>query len=602
MQPILNIDLTTRNLSEFTIPDDWTHDYLGAASLATRILFDTLISNIDPLSPDSPLLFMTGPLTGTAGPAVGRFVVCARSPATGLWGESNCGGFWGPELRKTGFDGLKITGCADSPVYLWINDGVVEIRDAVHIWGLDTYGTQEAVQEELGVNNARIAVIGPAGEHQIPMSIILTDHGRAAGRTGLGAVMGSKNLKAIAVKGNKDIPYVKEAFVEIRKAANSILKDDNFSRVARETGTAGVADYLDYVGEMPKKYYQSGTFDGVYGVSGSTMSESILQRPKACHGCVIACGREVKLSNKDQSQKGPEYETVVGFGPNLLIDDLEFITEIGDRCDRFGVDTISLSNTIGLAFTLFERDLINESHTGGITLNWGDKEVVEKLFDLIESDEGFGSQVTEGARALGRRYSCEDLAVQVNGLEVPYHDPRGATGMALSYATSPRGACHNQSDYFLVDIYGSVEVRLGMAFFNRQDGPEKVNNVIIHQNWRTLFNSLVMCEFANVPPLTVLDLINTATGDDYSLPDILQVGERAWTLKRVINNTLGLDRSNDVLPPLLLEPYPDGGSAGFTIPFDEMIEAYYSARGWDENTGYPSQSKLAELGLDWVKG
>jgi len=523
-----------------------------------------LIKKLDPLSPDSPLLFMTGPLTGTAGPSVGRFVVCARSPATGLWGESNCGGFWGPELRKTGYDGLMITGRADSPVYLWINDGKAEIRDAGHIWGFDTYETQEAVQEELGVKKSRVAVIGPAGEKQIPMSIILTDHGRAAGRTGMGAVMGSKNLKAIALKGNGEIPYANEGFVEIRKAANRKLKDDNFSRAARETGTAGVADYLDYLGEMPKKYFQSGTFDGVYSVSGSTMNETILQRPKACHGCVIACGREVRLSKNNHNQKGPEYETVVGFGPNLLIDDLEFITEMGDRCDRFGVDTISLSNTIGLAFTLFERGVINENHTGGLTLRWGDKAVVEKLLDLVASNEGFGLIVTEGARALGHRYSSDNLAVQVNGLEVPYHDPRGGTGTAISYATSPRGACHNQSDYFLVDVYGSVEARLGMEFFNRQAGPEKVKNVIIHQNWRTLFNSLVMCSFANVPPLTVLDLINSVTGRVYHLPDLLQIGERAWTLKRVINNCLGLDRKDEVLPPLLLEPYLDGGSAGFT--------------------------------------
>jgi aldehyde:ferredoxin oxidoreductase len=601
MQPILTIDLTTGKIDRFEVPADWEHDYLGAASLAARMLYEQFTPELDSSSPDAPLLFLTGPLTGTGGPAVGRFVICGKSPATGLWAESNCGGFWGPELRMAGFDGLWVTGKAEGPVYLWIEDGQVEIRDACHLWGMDTNQTQERIIAEIeGKPKPKVAVIGPAGESNIPFALILTDHGRVAGRTGMGAVMGAKNLKAVAVRGSGNIPIADPSFTGLRLEANHTLRDDNFTRAARETGSAGVADYADYLGEMPKKYFQQGTFDGVYNVTGSTMSETILKRVSACHACVIACGRVVQLPDDERESKGPEYETIVGFGPNLLIDDLPFVSRMGALCDRLGMDTISLSNTLGLAFSLFEKGVITEAETGGLSLTWGNKVVVEKLVEMTARRESFGAWLAEGARALGRRFGVEQQAVQINGLEVAYHDPRAASGMALSFATSPRGACHNQSDYFLADLFGQTEERLGMQFFDRQAGAEKALNVAIHQNWRTVFNALVMCFFANVPPLTVLELVNAATGNEYTLDSLLQAGERGWTLKRVINNRLGLTRANDKLPKALLEPYAEGGSAGYDIPFDEMMQAYYAARGWEMETGYPTKEKLSELGLDWV--
>ncbi|MBC8507937.1 MAG: aldehyde ferredoxin oxidoreductase family protein [Anaerolineales bacterium] len=606
MQPILKINLTTGESESFTIPVDWVRDYLGGASLAARILYDSLSSDLDPLSPDAPLLFLTGPLTGTSGPAVGRFVVCARSPATGLWGESNIGGFWGSELRKAGYDGLWVEGCARQPVYLWIEDDQAEVRDAVHLWGLETYQTQEMIIQELAIKSKpRVAVIGPAGESQIPFASILTDHGRMAGRTGMGAVMGSKNLKAVALRGSGYIPVASAIYTKLRSESNRILRNDNFSNTAREIGSAAIADYADYLGEMPKRYYQDGVFDGVDKVSGSTMTETILTGVSACHACVIACGRVVVLpddaSEAPKKRKGPEYETIAGFGPNLLIDDLDFITIMGELCDRYGMDTISLSNIIGLAFTLFDQGIIDVSDTGGLTLQWGDKQMVEELVHMTVRREGFGAYLAKGSLELGRQFDAAELAVQINGLEVAYHDPRGASGMALVYATSPRGACHNQSDYFLVDIFGHVEDDLGMEYFERLAGAEKSRNVSIHQDWRTVFNSLVMCLFANVPPETVLELVNAATGEEYSLEELLRVGERAWNLKRMINRRFGLVRANDSLPKLLREPYQDGGAEGYVIPLEEMLEAYYSARGWDSETGMPGVPKLNELNLGWVE-
>ncbi len=601
MQPILIVDLSTHETREFVVPEDWERDYLGAASLGARILFDLLTPEVDPFSPQAPLLFLTGPLTGTAGPAVGRFVVCGRSPATGLWTESNCGGFWGTELRRTGFDGLLVTGQAEKPVYLWVNNGAVEIRDASALWGKTIDQTQESIQEQANGRKPRVASIGPAGEQRIPFASILTDHGRAAGRTGLGAVMGAKYLKAVAVSGSAQPPiYHHREYARLRARANRLLKDDNFSRTARELGTAGIADYADYLGEMPKQYFETATFDGVDKVTGTTMSETILTGVSACHACVIACGRVVQEEGASMPGKGPEYETLVGFGPNLKIDDLAFITRIGRRCDQLGVDTISMSNVIGFAFHLFEQGVITTADTGGLRLQWGDVEAVTQLVEQTVQREGIGAWLAEGAQALGQRFDLPEQAVQVNGLEMPYHDPRGASGMALVYATSPRGACHNQSDYFLVDLFGMIEERLGMKFFHRQEGAEKAANVALHQDWRSVFNALVMCYFANIPPVMVRDLVNAATGREYTLEDLLQVGERAWNLKRLLNNRFGVDRQNDTLPKAVLRAFADGGSAGYHIPFAAMLEAYYTARGWDPATGYPTPEKLEELGLGWA--
>ena len=600
MQPILKVNLTTGKTEEYRIPEAWEENFLGGASLAARLLYDSLTPELDALSPDAPLLFMNGPLTGTAGPTVGRFVICGKGAATGLWAESHIGGFWGPELRFAGFDGLWITGKAREPVYLWINEGKLEVRKAAHLWGKDTYETQTLVKEEVGRKNARVAVIGEAGERGVLFAGIFCDHGRTAGRTGLGAVMGAKNLKAIAVYGKKGIlPLARSGvYAGVRSASNRALKQDNQSQVMHELGTASAANYSEYLGALPSKYYHQGSFEGIDNVSGAQMSESILSGTSACHACVIACGRVVTLDDGVR-RKGPEYETIISFGPNLLVDDLAAITRLGELCDRYGMDTISTGNTIGLAFYLYEQGVITSKDTGGLELRWGDVEVIEKLIHLTAKREGIGEVLAQGSRFLGRYFGAEEEAVQVNGLEVAYHDPRGVSGMALVYATSPRGACHNQSDYFMVD-WGNTNEEAGIGYFGRQDGGEKAANVARHQDWRTVYNSLVMCIFANVSPQTQVELINAACGLEWNVDEMMRCGERGWNLKRAINNRLGLTRKNDKLPKALLEPYAEGGAEGYVIPFDEMIKAYYAARGWDPGTGRPTKEKLLSLGLDDV--
>ncbi len=596
MQPILQIDLTTGKATPRAVPAEAARAYLGGSALAARLLYDHLSADLDPLAPEAPLLILTGPLTGTLGPATGRFVVCGKSPATHLWAESNVGGFWGPELRAAGYDGLWITGRAPAWAFLWIHDGKVELREALDLVGLDTYALQEAVRAAVGEPRARVLGIGPAGEAQIPFAALLTDHGRLAGRTGLGAVFGAKRLKAVAVRGRGRAPLADpQAYAARRSRVNRALREDNLTQTLHALGTAGASDYFDYLGEMPKKYFRLGAWEGAAQVSGAAVAESLLVGTSACHGCVIACGRVVDLGDGVR-RKGPEYEALVGFGPNLLIDDPAAITRLSELCDRYGLDVISMSGVIGLAFHLFEQGVLTERETGGLRLHWGDPALVEELIHLTVRREGFGAWLAEGSLALARRLGAEEEAVQVRGLEVPYHDPRGASGMALVYATSPRGACHNQSDYFLADI-GQVEERLGLAFYDRHAGAEKAANVARHQDWRTLQNALVMCFFANVPPDDVAALVSAAVGETYTVEDLLTVGERAWHLKRLLNLRLGLKPEDDRLPPPLLEPLPDGGAAGYRIPFDEMLAAYRAVRGWDPVSGAPSPEVCRRLGL-----
>src|SRR5258708_2363248 len=509
MQPILKLDLSTGKFETYTIPVAWERAFLGGASLAARLLYPYLRLELDPLSPEAPLLFINGPLTGTSGPTVGRFAVTGKGPATGLWAESNCGGYWGPELRSAGYDGLWVTGRAEAPVYLWIDETHREIHSAGHIWGQDTYETQESVKREIGQTGVHVAAIGPAAEKGVLFAGVYCDHGRTAGRTGLGAVMAAKNLKAIAVHGRQVLPLVQSGdFARLRSESNRALKQDNEARVLHELGTASAANYSEYLGALPAKYYHQGGFQAVDNISGATMTDTILTGQSACHACVIACGRVVRLED-GAKRKGPEYETIASFGPNLLIDDLTEITRLGELCDRYGMDTISTGNTIGLVMHLYEKGKITKQDTGGLELKWGDPVAVRQLVRMTAARDGLGDLIASGSRRLAKHFGAEDEAVQVNGLEVAYHDPRGVSGMALSYATSPRGACHNQSDYFFVD-WGHTQAELGIEFFSRHADAEKSRNVARHQDWRTVHNAMAMCIFADGPPQMQVDLFTPA--------------------------------------------------------------------------------------------
>ena len=604
---LLIVDLTSGDIHEEAIDPAYARDYIGGSGLAARMLWNSLDPQRDPLDPASPLVWMTGPLTGTGGPTNGRSSICARSPQTGLWGESNIGGFVGSELRYAGYDGLLITGRANAPVYLWIHKSQAELRDASHLWGkTDTMETQRILKAEVAEPMARVACIGLAGENRVPYAAILSDHGRLAGRTGMGAVMGSKNLKAIAARGTGRLTFARDAtYKRLRVEANKALREENMTAVYHETGTAGGADYLEMLGDMPQKYWTQATFEGVERISGARMSETILTGKTACQGCVIGCGRAVTVHEGPHATggevKGPEYETVASFGSQLLIDDLPTIVALANRCDAVGIDTISAGNTIALAYLLFDRGLITTQDTGGIELRWGDAKPCFELIEQIARRDGIGALVAQGSKALAAHFHAEELAVHVNNLEVPMHDPRAMTGSALVYVTSPRGACHNQSDYFTIEMGGSID-RLGIPMTDRLEDGGKAAYVARHQDWRTVCNSLVMCIFASANLDTVVELLSAATGHDWTLDEMILAGERAWNLKRAYNIRLGLTRATEKLPKLLLEPLPDGGQAGHVPDMDLMLKEYYAARGWDEATGRPTRSKLQELGLDRLIG
>ena len=604
---LLIVDLASGDIREQAVDPAYARDYIGGSGLAARMLWDSLDPQRDPLDPASPLLWMTGPLTGTGGPTNGRSSICARSPQTGLWGESNIGGFVGSELRYAGYDGLVITGRANAPVYLWVHNGRTELRDAAHLWGkADTMETQRILKAEVGEPMARVACIGLAGENRVPYAAILSDHGRLAGRTGMGAVMGSKNLKAIAVRGTGKLVFAREQdYKRLRVEANKALREENMTAVYHETGTAGGADYLEMLGDMPQKYWTQAAFEGVERISGGTMAQTILTGKAACQGCVIACGRVVTINEGPYATggeaKGPEYETVAAFGSQLLVDDLHAIVALGNRCDAVGIDTISAGNTIALAYLLFDRGLITTKDTGGLELRWGDAKPCFDLIEQIARREGLGALVAQGSQALAAHFGAAELAVHVNNLEVPMHDPRAMTGSALVYVTSPRGACHNQSDYFTIEMGGSMD-RLDIPMTDRLVDGGKAAYVARHQDWRTVCNSLVMCTFASANLDTTVDLLSAATGHDWTLEEMMLAGERAWNLKRAYNMRLGLTRATEKLPRLLLEPLPDGGQAGHVPDMELMLKEYYAARGWDEATGAPTRDKLEELGLDRLVG
>jgi aldehyde:ferredoxin oxidoreductase len=598
---ILHVDLSTGQMQPFTVKPASVADFVGGSGLAARMLWNRITPQTDPLGPENPLLFLTGPLTGTRGPAVGRFTVCARSPLTGLWGEANCGGSWGRAIRRAGYDGVLITGQAAKPVYLWIEDGRPELRDAGRLWGqTDTYETQEAVRQEIGQPHARVACIGKAGEEQVRFSVILTDHGRVAGRSGMGAVMGSKRLKAVAAHGQQPLPLVDErAYKALSQRANVVLIDHMLAQVLREMGTASGMDLWNYMGAVPTRYFTQGEFPGAVQLSGAAMAETILSGQSACDGCVVACGRRVTIADGPYScedAKGPEHETICALGSLILIDDLAAVTHLGEICDRLGLDTISMGSTLAFAIYLYEEKLIGRLDTNGVELHWGDPALAAQLITDTARREGFGTLLAEGSRALGRRFDVEDLAVQVNGQEIAMHDPRALSGMVLSYITSPRGACHNQPNYYLVELGQAVE-DLDIPNLPNHQIEGKAAHVARLQDWCSVSNSLVLCLLAPVLPSDVPPLLNTAMGWDLGLKDLLRIGERIWNLKRALNNRLGLARESERLPRLLMEPLKAGGAAGVVPDTQTMLQEYYRVRGWDSVSGRPTQGTLERLGL-----
>jgi len=598
---LLAVDLTDGQISTLPINEDDARQFVGGAGLACRYLFERIDRDTDPLGPENPLLFMTGPLVGTSAPLCGRHVVCARSPQTGLWGEANSGGRFGPSLRFAGYDGILFTGQASHPVYLSIWNGETELRDARHLWCEDTYKTQRAIRNELGDRNVSIACIGRAGENLVKYAAVMNDWGRAAGRTGLGAVMGAKKLKAIAAGGNLTVPIADAAKLKsTAKEVIAVLEEDPTALFFTAGGTASATDTLMWMGDVPVKYFSQGFWEPTANLGGGTMAETILTGKRACYGCTVACGRVTSIQGRHATEgiDGPEYETVAVFGSLLFSDDLPGAAYAGHLCNRYGLDIISTGCTIAFAYYLYEQGILSTHDTGGLELRWGDIEPTLTLIDQIAQREGFGAVLAEGALHLGQQYGVEELAIQVNGLEVPMHDPRAFVGMGLVYATSPRGACHNKGDMFRLDLGGAI-YELGIDVGDRfESSPEKALMTSRMQDWRTLQDSMVMCMFNNADVRLILDMLNAVTGWDLHMGDLLPLGERAFNLKRLFNGKLGLSAANDRLPKLLLQPLADKEVETGVPDMEVLLPAYYRIRGWDQQTGMPTAEKLRDLGLE----
>ena len=600
---ILRVDLTAGRIWDEPINEEYARAFVGGSGLAARYICDVVDGETDPLGPENPLVFMTGPLVGTAMPSAGRCSVCALSPLTRIWGEANTGGFFGPELRFAGYDGIIITGRAERPVWLSIVQGQAELHDAANLWGLDSYATQEQVREALDEPKARVACIGPAGENQAKMAAVMNDHGRAAGRTGMGAVMGSKNLKAIGVRGMAPVPLADpEGF---KSVVREIIADLGEDMVAASLQLAGTACYVDMglmYGDMPIRYYQQGEWEGASNLSGVLMVEQYQNKNTACYRCPIACGRETRaLRYGVEKVDGPEYETLAALGSLTMVDDLEAVIYAGHLCNLHGLDTISTGVTIALASEMFERGILTPADTGGLEIRYGDVQALHRLIEMMARREGFGNVLAEGSVALAERFGVPELAVTVNRLEVPMHDPRAFVGMAVAYALSPRGACHLQGDMYGVDTGQGPPIELGIVPGDRFEATEEKGRIAARQQaWRSLYNALILCHFQNTGVERLLAALNGVTGWGLEADGLMTLGKRIVTLKRLLNLRRGITRADDRLPDLLLKPLDSGGTEGTVPEVETLLAGAYAEYGWDPETGAPTRETLEELDLGFV--
>ncbi len=605
---ILRIDLTERHAEILDTDMGIARKYLGGSGLCAALLTD-LDWGIDPLSGANRLVFALGPLTGAPAPFCSRYVVGAKSPLTGLLGEAHASGFWGPELRFAGWDAVIVEGAADSPVYLSIEDQAVGINDGRNLWGKDTYETEEILQE-LHKGKPRVLSIGPAGEKGSLVACIINDHGRAAARTGLGAVMGAKNLKAIVVRGTGKFHMAdRQGFKSLSRELVDIVMAAPAREALHNYGTNGGMMAFHEMGDVPVKNWTKGAWEeGAEKVSGQTVAETILTGTYACRGCPIGCGRVVEVKEGPYAfyGKGPEYETAAGFGPLLLNDDLESVARANDLCNRYGIDTISTSATIGLAFEAYEKGSLGKSATDGLELTWGNHKAIVELVRKIGEREGVGAMLADGSRKAAERIGggSERFSMDAKALELPFHDPRAFSSWAVAYATAPRGGCHIAAPTYWLER-GVTFSDLGYnEQLDRFSSEGKGAWTKVFQDYCEMLECLVVCKFALYGGLrgpNFVDMVRLASGWDMSFEELLRVGERTFNLKRVILNKMGISRKDDTLPERILkESLSEGGTRGHTPDLATMLDKYYKARGWDQN-GIPTPETIESLGIDMTR-
>ena len=602
---LLEVDLTKGVCSGFPLEENRLKKFIGGSSLAASFYLEKYNLHADPLSPESPLMIMTGPMVGSGFPGSSRFAVAAKSPQTGIWGESACGGTFGPELKRAGFDGILIIGQSPFPVILSILNGQATLSPANDLWGKDIYEVTDALKSE--DQGLKVLAIGPAGENLVKFSSIGNDKAHFIGRTGLGAVMGSKKLKAIVVRGN--VPPTKadgEKYKEIFRTAMQEIKESAFAESLHLMGSDAAMDLGMMTGDVPIKNWTIGeAFELASKLSGPTMRETYLTKAHACANCPIACKRVVAVKEgpyQTEEGPGPEYETCCTFGTMIMNDDLAAVIKANELCNRYGLDTISAGATIALAMELYEKGIIDKDKADTLELNWGNMDAVFALLKKIAFRNGFGDLLAEGSLKAAAQLGAEALkaVVQVKGLELPMHDPRGFHGMGLAYMMSNRGACHLQHA-----VMGTEQgmVSWPQLFEMKEDYEGKTSQgkarlVFNSENYGILGNSLSICHYLMycLKPETIRDAFNAITGFNFDFKDFLICGARDWTLKRGINNLFGVSAKDDILPLKILTPLKEGAAAGSVPDMQLLRDEYYAIRGLNDD-GVPKQEKLMALDL-----
>ena len=613
MGKILRVNLSRGRIAEESLNREWAAAYLGGAGLATRYLYAEVPASADPLGPENRLIFMTGPLTGTKSASASRYSVVAASPLTGIWGHGNSGGSFGAALKRSGFDGIILEGVSPEPVYLVIEDGKAELRDASHLWGKTAPETEEAIGTEPG-NKFTVSCIGPAGENLVRYAAIVNNRHRAVGRSGMGAVMGSKRLKAVACRGRLRVGLSRED--DFRNTADRQLDllNESMLKIGFEAfGTNMISDMVNARGGYPTRNWQSGEFDEIDLVNGQALTDTVLVSQVACFACPIACGRKTRIREgkwAGSKGEGPEYESVNTLGAMCGVSDMNAITKANYLCNEYGLDTISAGSTIAFAMECFEKGILTPEKTGGIELRFGDGDLVVELVEKIARREGLGDLLAEGSKRLAESLGqgSERFAMHVKGLELPAYDPRAVKICGLGYATANRGGYH-------ITGYIQGPTFIDAPFLLVDDSqvedpfvadPAEVKVLKDMEDALTVFDSIGACKFMGIL-LTAEDyveLINTATGWNLSVEEFRKSGERIFNLMRGFCVREGVRRQSDVLPARLMEePLPSGPAEGMVIGRDtlEMLkDAYYEIRGWDTETGIPLPSRLKELDLEFL--
>ncbi len=619
---ILHVDLTEEKLTVEEPDEKFYRKYMGGSALALYYILNGMPAWADPLGPENVLVFALSVITGAAISGQSRLTIAAKSPRSGAIGDSQSGGYFPAEMKAAGFDAIVVTGKSSKPVYLWIKDGEPELRDASHLWGKETGQVEDILREELGTRRFRMVQVGPAGEKMSLLANVMSDTNHANGRTSMGAVMGSKNLKAVVVSGRKKPPLADpKKLTELARWGAEHFKDSDVYSTGL-FGTAGIIPGKNKSGELPSFNYSSGRFEGAEKISGQRMAETILKDRETCYACVVRCKRVVEVKGDrfsvDPRFGGPEYETLATFGSYCGIDDLEAIAKANEICARYGLDTISTGATIAWAMDAYEHGLLTREETDGLDLRFGNAEAMLALLEKIAKREGFGAVLADGsAYAAERLDKGQDLVVAVKRQELPAHMPRIRRSLGLIYAVNPFGADHQSSEHDpLYEDPGGYRVyadrMMQLDLLDPQPpqslGPGKVRYALYTEIFYSLTDSINVCQFVFGPawqlysPEQLVEVVRAVTGWDVTLYELMKVGERRLNMLRAFNAREGFTREDDKLPPKLYQPLKGGKTEGWKVTEEEIERAkdvYYAMAGWDEN-GVPTRAKLEELSIGWV--